>query len=155
MSDASWTSRTIRRWSHNSFEMFESLRNHSKVRALGAVRVEAERRQMGFCHVWTVECFLQCIVTGDEKWIHCDNPMCRRLCDKPGYASTAMAKPNIHGSKLLLGNLEWLERSSLLWTAQTDWNYHYRLQCVWAGHWRKTVAVRAETRQSNFGTWQC
>ena len=42
------------------------------------------------------------IVTGDEKWIRYDNPKRRRSWDKPGHASTSSAKPNIHGSKLLL-----------------------------------------------------
>lgn len=46
--------------------------------------------------------FLHRIVTGDEKWIHYDNPKRRKVWGKPGQASTSLAKPNIHGSKLLL-----------------------------------------------------
>ncbi|GBP98280.1 Integrator complex subunit 2 [Eumeta japonica] len=46
--------------------------------------------------------FLHRIVTGNEKWIHYDNPQCRKLWGKPGHTSTLSAKPNIHGSKLLL-----------------------------------------------------
>ncbi|GBP41589.1 Mariner Mos1 transposase [Eumeta japonica] len=46
--------------------------------------------------------FLHRIVTGDEKWIHYDNPKRRKSWGKPGHASTSSAKPNIHGSKLLL-----------------------------------------------------
>jgi len=46
--------------------------------------------------------FLHRIVTGDEKWIHYDNPKRRKSWGKPGHASTSTAKPNIHGSKLLL-----------------------------------------------------
>ena len=42
MSGASWTCRIIRSWSHNSFEMFKSIRNDSKARTLGAVWVEAD-----------------------------------------------------------------------------------------------------------------
>ncbi|KAG5319652.1 MOS1T transposase, partial [Pseudoatta argentina] len=38
------------------------------------------------------------IVTGDEKWIHYDNPKRRKSWGKPGHASTSSAKPNIHGS---------------------------------------------------------
>ncbi|UYV76611.1 hypothetical protein LAZ67_14001442 [Cordylochernes scorpioides] len=45
--------------------------------------------------------FLHRIVTGDEKWIHYDNPKRRKSWVKPGYASTSTAKPNIHGKKLM------------------------------------------------------
>ncbi|KAG5313024.1 MOS1T transposase, partial [Pseudoatta argentina] len=41
------------------------------------------------------------IVTGDEKWIHYDDPKRRKSWGKPDHASTSSAKPNIHGSKLL------------------------------------------------------
>lgn len=46
--------------------------------------------------------FLHRIVTGDEKWIKYDNPKRKKSWGKPGHASTSYAKPNIHGSKLLL-----------------------------------------------------
>ena len=46
--------------------------------------------------------FLHRIVTGDEKWIQYDNPKRKRSWGKPGHTSTPCAKPNIHGSKLLL-----------------------------------------------------
>ncbi|UYV76653.1 SETMAR [Cordylochernes scorpioides] len=46
--------------------------------------------------------FLHRIVTGDEKWIHYDNPKRRKSSGKPGHASTSTAKPNIHGKKLML-----------------------------------------------------
>ncbi|UYV65578.1 SETMAR [Cordylochernes scorpioides] len=46
--------------------------------------------------------FLHRIVTGDEKWIHYDNPKHRKSWVKPGHASTSTAKPNIHGKKLML-----------------------------------------------------
>ena len=46
--------------------------------------------------------FLHRIVTGDEKWIHYDNPKRKKSWGKPGHASTSTAKPNIHGSKLML-----------------------------------------------------
>ncbi|UYV73498.1 hypothetical protein LAZ67_10003810 [Cordylochernes scorpioides] len=46
--------------------------------------------------------FLHRIVTGDEKWIHYDNPKRRKSWVKPGHASTSSAKPNIHGKKLML-----------------------------------------------------
>ena len=46
--------------------------------------------------------FLHRIVTDDKKWIHYDNPNHRKLWGKPSHASTSSAKPNSHGSKLLL-----------------------------------------------------
>lgn len=46
--------------------------------------------------------FLHRIVTGDEKWIKMENPKRKRSWGYPGHASTSTAKPNIHGSKLML-----------------------------------------------------
>lgn len=46
--------------------------------------------------------FLHRIVTGDEKWVHYDNPKRRKSWGYPGHASTSTAKPNIHGSKVML-----------------------------------------------------
>lgn len=46
--------------------------------------------------------FLHRIVTGDEKWIHYDNPKRRKSWVKPGQPSTPVAKQNIHGFKVLL-----------------------------------------------------
>ena len=85
VSDVSWTCRIIRSWSNNSFETFESIRNASKARILGAIQVEAESHWTASCHVWTAaltaekkSSFLHRIVTGDEKWIHYDSPKRRR-----------------------------------------------------------------------------
>ena len=41
-------------------------------------------------------------MTGDEKWVHYDNPKRRKSWGVPGHASTSTAKPNIHGSKVML-----------------------------------------------------
>jgi len=41
--------------------------------------------------------FLHRIVTGDEKWIHYDNPKKRKSWGPPGHASTSTTKSNIHG----------------------------------------------------------
>ena len=46
--------------------------------------------------------FLHRIVTGDEKWVHYDNPKRRKSWGVPGHASSSTAKPNIHGSKVML-----------------------------------------------------
>ena len=46
--------------------------------------------------------FLHRIVTGDEKWVHYDNPKRRKSWEVSGHASTSTAKPNIHGSKVML-----------------------------------------------------
>lgn len=46
--------------------------------------------------------FLHRIVTGDEKWIHYDNPKRKKSWCKRGEPSTSTAKPTIHGSKLML-----------------------------------------------------
>ncbi|GBP18083.1 Mariner Mos1 transposase [Eumeta japonica] len=46
--------------------------------------------------------FLHRTVTGNEKWIHYDNPKRRKSWGLPGHASTSTAKPNIHGKKLML-----------------------------------------------------
>ena len=46
--------------------------------------------------------FLHRVVTGDEKWIHYDNPKKKKSWGPPGHASTSTAKPNIHGKKLML-----------------------------------------------------
>ncbi|GFT11691.1 mariner Mos1 transposase [Trichonephila clavipes] len=53
----------------------------------------ARQRRKGFLHH---------IVTGDEKWVRYDNPNCRKSWGYPGHASTSTAKPNIHGSKVML-----------------------------------------------------
>ena len=83
--------------------MFESIRNDLKARTLGAIWVEAERRQMASCYIWTAASttkkekffFLHRIMTSDEKWIQYDNPKQRRSWGKPGHASTSVAKLNI------------------------------------------------------------
>jgi len=46
--------------------------------------------------------FLHRIITGEEKWVHYDNPKKRKLWGPPGHASTSTAKSNIHGKKLML-----------------------------------------------------
>lgn len=49
--------------------------------------------------------FLHRILTGDEKWIHYDNPKRKKSYGYPGYpghTATSSPRPNIYGSKLML-----------------------------------------------------
>ena len=46
--------------------------------------------------------FLHRIVTGDEKWIHRDNPKRKKSYVKPGQPAKSTAKPNIYGAKVML-----------------------------------------------------
>lgn len=46
--------------------------------------------------------FLHRIVTGDEKWVHYDNPKRRATYGYPGHASVSTTVQNIHGLKLML-----------------------------------------------------
>lgn len=46
--------------------------------------------------------FLHRIVTGDEKWVHYDNPKRRATYGYPGHASSSTAAQNIHGQKVML-----------------------------------------------------
>jgi len=62
-------------------------------RCLFAEQLLERQRRKGFLHR---------IVTGNEKWIHYDNSKRRKLWGVPGHASTSTAKPNIHGSKVML-----------------------------------------------------
>ena len=45
---------------------------------------------------------LHCIVTGDEKWVLYDNPKRRKSRGISVHAPTAMARPNVHGAKVML-----------------------------------------------------
>lgn len=46
--------------------------------------------------------FLHRIITGDEKWIHYDNPKRKPSLVKPGKAGPSTPKAKIHGSKVML-----------------------------------------------------
>lgn len=46
--------------------------------------------------------FLHRIITGDEKWIHYDNPKRKAAWVKPGEAGPSTPKRNIHGAKVML-----------------------------------------------------
>ena len=46
--------------------------------------------------------FLHRIVTGDEEWIHHDNPKRKKPYVKPGQPAKSTAKPNIYDAKVML-----------------------------------------------------
>lgn len=46
--------------------------------------------------------FLDRIVTGDEKLVFYDNSRRKKSWGNPGHASISTAKPDIHGSKMML-----------------------------------------------------
>lgn len=46
--------------------------------------------------------FLHRVITGDEKWIHYDNPKRKAVWVKPGEPTPAKPKQNFHGSKVML-----------------------------------------------------
>ena len=87
--------------------------------------------------------FLHRIVTGDEKWIHYDNPKRRKSWGVPGHASTSTAKPNIYGSKVML--CIWWDQLGvvyyeLLKPTEIITGDRYRTQLMrlsnWAEHWK-------------------
>ena len=64
----------------------------------------ARQRRKGFLHR---------IVTGDEKWVHYDNPKSRKSWGYPDHASTLTPKPNIHGSKVM--HCIWLDQLGVVY----------------------------------------
>ena len=72
-------------------------------------------------------------LTGDEKWIHYDNPQHRKSWGKPSHASTSSSKPNIHSFKLLF--YTWWDQLSVVYYELLKPNEaitrdRYRLQLV-------------------------
>lgn len=89
--------------------------------------------------------FLHRIVTGDEKWIHYDNPKRKKSWGPPGHQSTSTAKPNIHGSKLML--CIWWDQIGVLYYEllkpnETIDGQRYRLQLM-----RLSRALREKRQQ--------
>ena len=77
--------------------------------------------------------FLHRVVTGDEKWIHYDNPKRKKSWGLPGHASTSTAKQNIHGKKIML--CIWWDQVGvvyfeLLQPGETITGDRYRLQLM-------------------------
>ena len=57
--------------------------------------------------------FLHRIDTGDEKWIHYDNPKRKKSYVKPGQPAKSTAKPNIHGAKVIF--CIWCDQKNVLY----------------------------------------
>ena len=70
--------------------------------------------------------FLHRIVTGDEKWIHYDNPKRRKSWSKPDHASISSSKPNNHGSKHLL--CIWWDQQGVIYCELLTTNYRLKLR---------------------------
>jgi len=75
--------------------------------------------------------FLHRIITGDEKWIHYDNPKRKYAWVKPGEPGPSTPKQNIHGSKVMLciwWDMKGVVYHELLQPSETITGERYRLQ---------------------------
>jgi len=69
--------------------------------------------------------FLHRIITGDEKWIHYDNPKKRKSWGPPEHVSTSTAKPNIHGKKTHVVYLAGSVWCRVLWVIQIERDHYW------------------------------
>ncbi|GFV52659.1 mariner Mos1 transposase [Trichonephila clavipes] len=98
----------------------------TKQAILKRLKLLARQRRKGFLHR---------IVTGDEKWIRYDNPKRRKSWGYPGHASRSTAKPNIHGSNIIL-SIRWYQLGVVyyellkLTETITDDRYRTQLMCL-------------------------
>ena len=77
--------------------------------------------------------FLHRIVTGDEKWIHYENPKRKKSYVNPGQPAKSTSKPNIHGPKVML--CIWWDQKGVLYyellkPGETINGERYRTQSV-------------------------
>ncbi|GBP50526.1 Mariner Mos1 transposase [Eumeta japonica] len=79
--------------------------------------------------------FLHHIITGDEKWIHYNNPKRRKSWGNPGHASKSSAKPNIYNTKLFL--CTWWDQQGVIYyellklnETITEDRYRIQLMCL-------------------------
>lgn len=77
--------------------------------------------------------FMHRIITGDEKWIHYDNPKRRKAWMMPGEPDPSTPKRNIHSSKVMLC-IWWDQKGviyhELLKPSETITGDRYRLQLI-------------------------
>lgn len=94
--------------------------------------------------------FLYRIVTGDEKWIHYDNPKRKASYVKPGQPATSQPKQEIHGDKVML-SIWWDEEGvvyyELLRSGQTIDGPFYRQQLIRLKQAIKEKRTKWETRK--------
>lgn len=77
--------------------------------------------------------FLHRIVTGDEKWIHYDNPKRKKSYGPPGHRPSSTSKPNIHCDKVML--CIWWDQKGVIYyellnPGETVTGDVYRLQLI-------------------------
>ena len=94
--------------------------------------------------------FLHRIVTGDEKWVHYDNPKRKIMRSSPPcfYVGGQTEYSRLQGHTLYLVGPT---RRSVLWTVKTDWNNHRRsvsnaIDAFEPSIERQTAAIQQETR---------
>ena len=97
--------------------------------------------------------FLHRIVTGDEKWIHYDNPKQKIIV--PGFHVDGQTEySRLQGHALYLVRPA---RRNVLWTVKTDWNNHRRsvsnaIDAFEPSIERQTAAIQRDTIK---WFWQC
>lgn len=77
--------------------------------------------------------FLHRIVTGDEKWIHYENPKRKKVYVKPGQPGPSQPKEDIHGMKVMLciwWDMKGVVYFELLKPNETITGERYRLQLM-------------------------
>ncbi|GFW64083.1 mariner Mos1 transposase [Trichonephila clavipes] len=118
--EAASSERTCREW----FQRFKNGDFEVDQHGGGREKLLARQRRKGFLHR---------IVTGDEKWVPYDNPKRRKSWGYPSHAFTSTAKPNIHGSKVML-SIWWDQLGvvyyELLKPTETITGDHYRTQLM-------------------------
>lgn len=131
-----------RSWKRETYAVFEMNVFHDMCEML-----LARHKRKGFLHL---------IVTGDEKWIHYDNPKKRKSWRPPGHASTSTAKPNSHGKKLML--CIWWDQLGvvyyeLLKPSETITGALYRTRLMRLSRTLKENRTQYTTRQNYSPTW--
>ena len=104
--------------------------------------------------------FLHRIVTGDEKWVHCDNPKTQKIMENAWtwlHVDGQIEYSRCQGYAL---HLVWPARCGVLWAVGTEWNHHRgsvsnAIDAFEPSIEGEMVTVPKETRQSYPPAWQC